>query len=167
MVASTAFTVGRCHRFDFAAASSCFTKPGSRAIAFIRRTSPVPGIVRSRTAFAIRHIAPRRALARCKSSSLIRHQASGHTAYATQAEDKRALFLAAAGPASDSDAVAREIIKAIHASCPKTRYAVGANAKPSVFMSTFMPDRFNDWLMGVITKTLLKQQQRKAASQAA
>ena len=72
MVASTAFTVGRCHRFDFAAASSCFTKPGSRAIAFIRRTSPVPGIVRSRTAFAIRHIAPRRALARCKSSSLIR-----------------------------------------------------------------------------------------------
>jgi hypothetical protein len=27
-----------------------------------------------------------------------------------------------------------------------------------------MPDRFNEWLMGVITKTLLKQQQRKAAS---
>jgi hypothetical protein len=30
-------------------------------------------------------------------------------------------------------------------------------------VSTFMPDRFNDWMMGVTTKTLLKQEKRKAA----
>jgi hypothetical protein len=50
---------------------------------------------------------------------------------------------------------------------PKTRYPAVANAKLLVFMSTFMPDRFNDWLMGAITKNLLKQQRRKSATQAA
>jgi NAD(P)-dependent dehydrogenase (short-subunit alcohol dehydrogenase family) len=94
-------------------------------------------------------------------------QASGHTVYGPQAEEKRALFLAAAGSASDPDVVAREIIKAIQATRPKTRYAVGAHAKPLVFMSTFLPDRFNDWLMGAITKTLLKQQGRKSVAQTA
>ena len=94
-------------------------------------------------------------------------QASSHTVYGPQAEEKRALFLAAAGSASDPDVVAREIVKAIKAKRPKTRYVVGAHAKPLVFMSTFMPDRFNDWLMGAITKTLLKQQKGKSATQAA
>jgi NAD(P)-dependent dehydrogenase (short-subunit alcohol dehydrogenase family) len=94
-------------------------------------------------------------------------QASGHTVYRPQAEEKRALFLAAAGSASDPDVVAREIIKAIQATRPKTRYAVGANAKPLVFMSTFLPDRFNDWLMDAITKTLLKQHRRKSVAQTA
>jgi len=94
-------------------------------------------------------------------------QASSHTVYGPQAEEKRALFLAAAGSASDPDVVAREIVKAIKAKRPKTRYVVGAHAKPLVFMSTFMPDRFNDWLMGAITKTLLKQQKGRSATQAA
>jgi NAD(P)-dependent dehydrogenase (short-subunit alcohol dehydrogenase family) len=94
-------------------------------------------------------------------------QASAHTVYRPQAEEKRALFLAAAGAASDPDVVACEIIKAIQASRPKTRYAVGANAKPLVFLSTFMPDRFNDWLMGAITTSLLKQQRKRVAAQAA
>jgi NAD(P)-dependent dehydrogenase (short-subunit alcohol dehydrogenase family) len=94
-------------------------------------------------------------------------QASGHTVYGPQAEEKRALFLAAAGSASDPDVVAREIIKAVQATRPKTRYAVGAHAKPLVFMSTFLPDRFNDWLMGAITKTLLKQERRKSVAQTA
>ena len=94
------------------------------------------------------------------------HQASGHTVYRPQAEEKRALFLAAAGSASDPDVVAREIIKAIQATRPKTRYVVGAHAKPLVLMSTFMPDRFNDWLMGAISKTLLKQQRKKSPTQA-
>jgi NAD(P)-dependent dehydrogenase (short-subunit alcohol dehydrogenase family) len=94
-------------------------------------------------------------------------QASGHTVYGPQAEEKRALFLASAGSASDPDVVAREIIKATQAQRPKTRYVVGAHAKPLVFMSTFMPDRFNDWLMGTITKTLLKQQRGKSATQVA
>jgi NAD(P)-dependent dehydrogenase (short-subunit alcohol dehydrogenase family) len=94
-------------------------------------------------------------------------QASGHTAYAPQAEEKRAMFLTAAGSASDPDIVAREIIKAIRSSRPKTRYAVGSFAKPSLLMSTFMPDRFNDWMIGIITKTLLKQQRRKSGVQVA
>ncbi len=93
-------------------------------------------------------------------------QASGHTVYGPQAEEKRALFLAGASSASDPD-VAREIVKAIQAWRPKTRYAVGAHAKPLVFMSTFLPDRFNDWFMGTITKTLLKQQRRKTVTQVA
>jgi NAD(P)-dependent dehydrogenase (short-subunit alcohol dehydrogenase family) len=94
-------------------------------------------------------------------------QASGHTVYGPQAEEKRALFLAAARTASDPDVVAREIVRAIRASRPKTRYAVGANAKPLIFIWTFLPDRFSDWLMGVITKSLLKQQRTKAAAQVA
>jgi NAD(P)-dependent dehydrogenase (short-subunit alcohol dehydrogenase family) len=94
-------------------------------------------------------------------------QASGHTAYRPQAEETRALYLAAAGSASDPDVVAREIVKAIQASRPKTRYAVGAHAKPLVLMSTFLPDRFNDWLMGAITKSLLKQRRKESATQAA
>jgi hypothetical protein len=47
---------------------------------------------------------------------------------------------------------------------PQTRY-VAANAKSLVLMSTFMPDRFNDWLMSAITKNLLKQQREKSATQ--
>src|SRR5229473_2920876 len=95
------------------------------------------------------------------------HQASGHTVYAPQAEEKRALFLAAGGSASDPDVVAREIVKAIQATRPKTRYVVGAYAKPMVFMLTVLPDCFNDWFMGAITKSLLKQQRKESATQAA
>jgi NAD(P)-dependent dehydrogenase (short-subunit alcohol dehydrogenase family) len=94
-------------------------------------------------------------------------QASGHTAYGPQAEEKRTLFLAGAGSASDPDVVACEIVKAIRATRPKTRYVVGAYAKTLVFMSIFFPDRFNDWLMGAITKTLVKQQRRKSTTQTA
>jgi NAD(P)-dependent dehydrogenase (short-subunit alcohol dehydrogenase family) len=94
-------------------------------------------------------------------------QASGHTAYATQAEEKRALFIAAAGSASDPDVVAGEIMRAVQAVRPKTRYAVGFFAKPSIFMSTFLPDRFNDWMMGAVTKSFLKRQRRKSVAQTA
>jgi hypothetical protein len=34
-------------------------------------------------------------------------------------------------------------------------------------MSSFLPDRFNDWFMGAITKSLLKQQRKESATQAA
>jgi NAD(P)-dependent dehydrogenase (short-subunit alcohol dehydrogenase family) len=63
-------------------------------------------------------------------------QASGQTVYVPQSEEKRTLFLAAAGLGSDPDVVAREIVKAIQAARPKTRYVVGAYAKPMVFMLT-------------------------------
>ena len=93
--------------------------------------------------------------------------ASGQSVYAPLAEEKRALFLSAAGSASDPDVVAREIIKAVEAPCPKTRYVVGAFAKPSVLLSTFLPDRVNDWLMGAVTRNLLKQQRKKSGTQMA
>jgi hypothetical protein len=55
----------------------------------------------------------------------------------------------------------------IQATRPKTRYVVGAYAKPMVFMLTFLPDRFNDWFVGAITKSLLKQQRKESATQIA
>ena len=94
-------------------------------------------------------------------------QTSGHTVYRPQAEEKHALFLAAADSASDPDVVAREIMKSIQASRPKTRYVVGAGAKPLVFIASFLPDHFYDWFMGTITKYLVKQQRRKSATQPA
>jgi hypothetical protein len=44
--------------------------------------------------------------------------------------------------------------------------AAAAHAKPLAFMSTFLPDSFNDWAMRALTKTLLKQHRRKSADQA-
>jgi short-subunit dehydrogenase len=92
-------------------------------------------------------------------------QASGHTVYVTQSEEKRALVLAAAGSGSDPDVVAREIVKAIQAARPKTRYVVGAYAKPMVFMLTVLPDRFNAWFMAAISKSLLKWQRKESATE--
>ena len=66
------------------------------------------------------------------------------------------MFLAACS-VSDPDVVAREIMKAIQAPRPKTRYVVGADAKPSVFFSTFFRDHFKDWLMSAITKSLFRK----------
>lgn len=94
-------------------------------------------------------------------------QTSGHTVYRPQAEEKHALFVAAAEAASDPDVVAREIVKAIQATRPKTHYVVGAGAEPFVFIATFLPDRFNDWFMGTVAKYLAQQQRRKSATQTA
>jgi NAD(P)-dependent dehydrogenase (short-subunit alcohol dehydrogenase family) len=91
-------------------------------------------------------------------------QASGHTVY-PQSEEKRALILAAAGSGSDPDVVAHEIVEAIQAARPQTRYVVGAYAKPMVFMLTVLPDRFNDWFMAAISKSLLKWQRRESATE--
>ncbi len=49
----------------------------------------------------------------------------------------------------------------------KVAVVTGAHAKPLLFMSTFFLDRFNDWFMGAITKTLLKRRWRKSAAQGA
>jgi NAD(P)-dependent dehydrogenase (short-subunit alcohol dehydrogenase family) len=95
------------------------------------------------------------------------HQTSGHTAYAAQAEEKRMMFLSAAQSGSDPDVVAREMVKAIKASRPKTRYAVGAFATPSVFITTFFPDRFIDWLFAATTKSIAKQYRKRSTSQTA
>jgi hypothetical protein len=34
-------------------------------------------------------------------------------------------------------------------------------------MAVFFPDRFNDWLLGTITKNLLKQEQKQSTVQTA
>ena len=94
-----------------------------------------------------------------------RQQTSGQTAYDAQSEEKHAQFLAAAGSASEPDVVAHEIIKTIETSRPRTRYVVGAGAKPVVFVPSFLPDRSNDWMMGAITKYMQKPQRRKSARQ--
>jgi hypothetical protein len=75
------------------------------------------------------------------------------------------LILAAAGSGSDPDVVAHEIVEAIQAARPQTRYVVGAYAKPMVFMLTVLPDRFNDWFMAAISKSLLKWQRRESATE--
>jgi short-subunit dehydrogenase len=85
-------------------------------------------------------------------------QTSGHTAYAPQAADKRALFLSVAESGSDPDVVAQAILKAVAARRPKTRYGVGAFAKPSIFMSTFLPDRFTDWMVSLVTRRFARRQ---------
>jgi NAD(P)-dependent dehydrogenase (short-subunit alcohol dehydrogenase family) len=72
---------------------------------------------------------------------------SGGTAYASQAEEKRAMLTSAAGRGSDPDVVARAVMAAVTARRPKTRYAVGAFAKPMIFAVTYLPNRAFDWIM--------------------
>jgi short-subunit dehydrogenase len=80
---------------------------------------------------------------------------SGQTAYAPQAEEKRAMFLSAAGTGSDPDVVAQAVLAAVNAQRPKTRYAVGAFAKPMIFAVTFLPNRAFDWIMNRIARRSL------------
>jgi NAD(P)-dependent dehydrogenase (short-subunit alcohol dehydrogenase family) len=83
---------------------------------------------------------------------------SGQTAYAPQAEEKRAMFLSAAGTGSDPDVVAQAVIAAVNAQRPKTRYAVGAFAKPMIFAVTYLPNRAFDWIMNRIARRSLAGQ---------
>jgi hypothetical protein len=58
------------------------------------------------------------------------------------------------------------IIKAVSVKRPKTRYAVGAFALPSLLMSRFLSDRTRDWLFDAVTKSFLRRQQEKIAAAA-
>lgn len=80
---------------------------------------------------------------------------SGGTAYAAQAEEKRALFLSSVTTGSDPDVVAQAVLAAVSARQPKTRYAVGAFAKPMIFAVTFLPNRAFDWIMNRLAKRSL------------
>ena len=46
--------------------------------------------------------------------------------------------------ASSPEVVADAIAKAVTARRPRTRYAIGAGAKPAVLMARFLPDRAKD-----------------------
>ena len=72
---------------------------------------------------------------------------SGTGPYATQAElAARVLGSTSEHPdrASSPEVVADAIAKAVTARRPKTRYAIGAGAKPTVLMARFLPDRAKD-----------------------
>jgi NAD(P)-dependent dehydrogenase (short-subunit alcohol dehydrogenase family) len=88
---------------------------------------------------------------------------SGHTVYAPQFAEKRALFGAAdGGSGSDPDVVAREILKAVQARRPKTRYAVGAGATPAILMAKLLPDRTFDSVVAAIHRAMLKRSLKAA-----
>ena len=74
---------------------------------------------------------------------------SGRSAYAAQAERVRRVFAAADNPGQGSEpsVVADAIARAVQARRPKTRYAVGANAKAGTLASRLLPDRVLDAVM--------------------
>jgi NAD(P)-dependent dehydrogenase (short-subunit alcohol dehydrogenase family) len=75
--------------------------------------------------------------------------ASGESAYAHWAT-RHAEFLNGAATAkwlSDPDVVARTVAKALSARRPRTRYAIGAGAKPILFLRALLSDRKFDRLM--------------------
>lgn len=69
---------------------------------------------------------------------------SGSGPYADRAGLMNKVLGAAEGSASSPDVVADAIAKAVTARRPKTRYAIGAGAKPAVLMARFLPDRAKD-----------------------
>ncbi|MBO0769350.1 MAG: SDR family NAD(P)-dependent oxidoreductase [Solirubrobacterales bacterium] len=72
---------------------------------------------------------------------------SGSGPYAERAQRVlRALNGSVADRASDPDVVARAIERAVNAKRPKTRYAIGFLAKPSLFARKVLPDRAFDFV---------------------
>ncbi len=71
---------------------------------------------------------------------------SGTGAYAERANETADSMetLYTSGKLSPATVVSRAILKAVTARRPKTRYAIGYMAKPSIFMRTFFGDRLFD-----------------------
>lgn len=69
------------------------------------------------------------------------------TLYAGVIAGVRARVAEAAARAISPDAVARAVEHALTASCPKTRYLVGSDAKFRALLIKFLPDRWSDRLM--------------------
>jgi NAD(P)-dependent dehydrogenase (short-subunit alcohol dehydrogenase family) len=72
---------------------------------------------------------------------------SGSGPYAERAALTTTVLGAAEGSASSPDVVADAIAKAVTARRPRTRYAVGAGAKPAMLMARFASDRMKDRLI--------------------
>jgi len=78
---------------------------------------------------------------------------SGSGPYARQAARSAAVLRASEGKvkvASSPDVVARAVAKAVTARRPKTRYAVGAGAKPILAARRVLPDRAFDAVMTAV-----------------
>ena len=74
---------------------------------------------------------------------------SGSTAYATQAAAMAKVLTADTGLAKPSEpsVVANAIARAVTAGKPKARYAIGAGARPLIFLKGVLPDRAYDAVM--------------------
>lgn len=77
---------------------------------------------------------------------------SGETAYADQAL-RQARLLSSARLGSSPDVVAKAIVRAVSTSRPRTRYVVGAGARPLLLARRLLPDRaFDALLMAVFRR---------------
>ncbi len=71
---------------------------------------------------------------------------SGETAYRDQAS-RQARLLSSGRLMSSPEVVAEEIVKAVSSSRPRTRYVVGAGARPLLLARRLLPDRAFDALL--------------------
>ena len=69
---------------------------------------------------------------------------SGNTAYKKMVDGVQKIFAQSADKNPEAIVIAKLIKKGIEAKNPKTRYAGGYLAKPSLFMSRFFPDKLKD-----------------------
>jgi NAD(P)-dependent dehydrogenase (short-subunit alcohol dehydrogenase family) len=95
---------------------------------------------------------------------------SGNGPYAEQAElIARVLGSTTEHPdrASSPDVVADAIAKAVTTGRPKTRYAIGAGARPAVLMARFVPDRLKDRLIVTFYKAVAKRTPAPSAKKTA
>lgn len=88
---------------------------------------------------------------------------SGATAYAEQARQRVAMLAYADRTASDPSLVAETILRALTASNPATRYAVGRGAFFMLLLRWLLPDRAFDAFMELVTKRLAESGQQPAA----
>ena len=74
-------------------------------------------------------------------------QTSGHGAYGPQAEAVAEAMAASRRRQSPPQLIADTIAGAVTAARPKTRYAVGFAARPTIFLRRLLSDRAYDGLM--------------------
>ncbi|MBX3240072.1 MAG: SDR family NAD(P)-dependent oxidoreductase [Chitinophagaceae bacterium] len=71
-------------------------------------------------------------------------KASGNTVYKSMVDGVQKVFSMSADKNPEAIVISKLIKKGIEAKSPKTRYAGGYLAKPSLFMSRFFPDKLKD-----------------------
>ena len=74
-------------------------------------------------------------------------EVSGKTAYGSLVRGHFKMLEKADNQASDTSVIAKTILKASGVKKPKTRYVVGAGAKPLIFIHRLLPDRWFDKIM--------------------
>jgi NAD(P)-dependent dehydrogenase (short-subunit alcohol dehydrogenase family) len=82
---------------------------------------------------------------------------SGSGPYAERAALTTKVLGAAEGSASSPEVVADAIAKAVTARRPRTRYAIGAGAKPAMLMARFASDRMKDRLINTLYRVAARR----------